>query len=424
VILSTLLIVFSSPFVVSDLHTVLVLQEGAPQNAVLMKECPAPCDIITADPQPEALETHRELLQEARATMKRANEQIFNLQTGPAIKSFERALALYARSVPVWESISEYEKCLVDLASALITARRPARDAFERALAINPKLALNADLYSPEVMDELRAARKSAAARKHVSVSVSGTPAGAAVHWDGQQVGEAPVTITDVPVGEHWLLVTAPGKTRFSVIVSSVERTERVEVFLKDPTTHPEEIVLSAADLGAKTASDEEKRAFSTLADKAHADRVLVVSRDGNTRRYVSASLAIDTPGRSALFADVAKRTDPRRSDDSLRLAQPRTLENAAQTQARVHPALAAIPFGGGQFAAKRYGAGAAFLVTEAALLATNIGCYFAAKGLRQPDGTYNDPTRATALGIVANVALGLLLAELIGGLVEGEARR
>src|SRR5262249_10886905 len=82
---------------------------------------------------------------------------------------------------------------------------------------------------------------------------------------------------------------------------------------------------------------------------------------------------------------------------------------------------LALVPFGAGQFQNDNLGLGLTFLLTEAATLATNIGCYFWIEGLRGPDGFYSGSNYQTALAarttqIVSISAFGGLA---VGGVIE-----
>jgi hypothetical protein len=86
--------------------------------------------------------------------------------------------------------------------------------------------------------------------------------------------------------------------------------------------------------------------------------------------------------------------------------------------------ALALLPFGGGQFAEGRPGAGVAFLSTELALVATTLVTGIVVLNDRAPGGYFNQAQRDRALQGVNIAAFTLLVLELAAGATDGYLRR
>jgi len=82
---------------------------------------------------------------------------------------------------------------------------------------------------------------------------------------------------------------------------------------------------------------------------------------------------------------------------------------------------LALVPFGAGQFQNDDLGLGLTFLLTEAATLATSIGCYAWVEGLRGSDGFYSASNYQTALAARTTqiVAGGVFLGLVVGGATQ-----
>jgi hypothetical protein len=324
-----------------------------------------------------AAEPDRDLAQQqkwiaaARAQAKKAKELAFGMQSAAAVKAFEEALVLFGRGAPALDSFVEYAQCLVDLGAALSDAGREkeADDVFRRALVMETGVDMPPDQYAPSILKRFKRAKADLARQMRSSITVTGRPEGATVFWDGRRVGALPITISDAVPGEHWLTAQHPGKKRFSTLIQVKNKLERIEVFMVDaagaqppaPTTAPTQPV-------------------------------------------------------TALQTAVPQTTVP-----PPRAEQPLVVKVAPK---QIHPVVALLPFGIGQFAAKRYLPGALLLVTEVGLIATNLALFFLARSYRQPDGTYNDASRAFTLAVVADVALGAFIAEAIAGAIDGLVHR
>src|SRR5262249_20726111 len=93
-------------------------------------------------------------------------------------------------------------------------------------------------------------------------------------------------------------------------------------------------------------------------------------------------------------------------------------------TQAPLNPAVALLPLGIGQFAEHRPLAGGLFLTSELLLLGANIGAYVVAQRFVTPQGTYHQAPTVNALKWVVDISLALLVADIIGGAVDGLVHR
>lgn len=303
-------------------------------------------------------------MKEARSQAAKAKELGFAMQSAAAVKAYEEALVLFGRGAPALDSFREYAQCLVDLGAALIEGGKDqaGEDAFRRALVMETGVEMSPNQYAPSIIKHWKKAKADLARQIRSSITVTGRPEGAALAIDGRTAGALPVTITDVPPGEHWITAQHAGKKRFSTLVSVKNKLEKIEVFMvEDPAAAP--------------------------------------SRPEPTAP-------------ASQPAAVAPAQPPQ---------QPIAIKAAPR---KVNPFVALLPFGVGQFVAKRPVPGALLLATEVAMIATNLACFFVARADRQPDGTYNNSGRVLALAVVGNVALGVFIVESIIGAIDGLLHR
>jgi hypothetical protein len=299
----------------------------------------------------------------AREGCAKASQLALALDTQAALVQFEVAIEQYFRALPEEPPMVEVGRCLIELGAAALDAGQSnvAALAFRRALVLYPALTLDASRYNPTTAKLFAKTRASFENSRVGALTLAGEPKGAAVLIDGERAGKLPLSL-ELRAGEHWILVQAPGHLPFQARVTIKDgEPARQDVFLRP----------------------REEQAAS--APVAVAPREIVI----------------------AATQPVAEETAS---------ARPQTM--------KVHPVLAILPFGAAQFVERRPLAAALFLVSEVLLLGANIGTYVAASRLRSPDGTYDQPVTAEALKWVANAALIGLIAEMVGGAIDGLLHR
>jgi hypothetical protein len=239
--------------------------------------------------------------------------------------------------------------------------------------------------------------------------------------------------------GDHWLTALAPGHQRFSTLVTLKKRAEHTEIFMRelDASTSPEQLALATAEYPGEVTA-RERDALSALSDGGHA--LIVLTRDplAPAADKCPALYRIYTPdGALSMLAtvtlpepfDLQRLLSPaHEAAKPEREASPK-LQAVLAPQAevkpdRVSPWLAILPLGVGQFVEKRPGPAAALLSTQVALLTTNLTAYYVAQQDRQANGTYNHASRAQALQVTTDVAVGLLIVDVVAGAIDGLLRR
>lgn len=134
-------------------------------------------------------------------------------QFGKAKKRIERALSEFAKSSAALESIDDVIAAHIGLAE--IAARLGQEDASALALRdvaqLNPEYVPDSTLYPAPFIRAFEKARDEALAAPTASLSIDATAAGARVIVDGRELGKAPMTITGLIPGVHYVRVYREG---------------------------------------------------------------------------------------------------------------------------------------------------------------------------------------------------------------------
>jgi hypothetical protein len=405
---------------VSALAPILVLV-GADLGSACV--APAPVLEIREVGAPKNAELDR-WIEQAREARSKGRELAFRLQTRAAEAKLEEALASFLRG----ESLSEYVATLIDLGALYVDAKMeaPARAAFRRAEILESGDRPSERQYPPAVVQRFDVVRAELSRQARVSVAIVGQPEGAEIRWDGRRAGVLPVSIADVLPGEHWLSAWYPGKKPYSALVAVTGEKNRVEVFMTDVEGEPtiDQRALGSAEHAGEP-SELEAHALESLLEGRKT--LVLIARDrgdsaGPCRAVyrvhrLHGTTPVETMPKGAPF-DVA-----RIAGEPVEAPLPAAVEIAPKVEA-VHPLLAVAPFGVGQLAEDRTLAGSLFLASESALLATNIIAYAIGRSDRRADGTYGDVPRAQALEVVTDLALGLFVAEVVLGAIDGFVHR
>lgn len=103
---------------------------------------------------------------------------------------------------------------LLGLAHASIGNQDEARATFQRAITLEPSRELDAVNYPPKMVSLFNEVRSAVRGQSMAQLVVQAAEPEAEVYVDGQPVGKAPVTVADLPPGEHYVLVRGQGGKR------------------------------------------------------------------------------------------------------------------------------------------------------------------------------------------------------------------
>lgn len=195
--------------------TVVVTRELSAQGLNLIRADdvgPAPSapppetnpDAPTGDPQAQA---------QAEKYVERAREAMDDGEFGKATKMLERAAKLVEQNgdaVPDLRTLAE-----IYLQAGVAYFRDGMEDEgddmLNRAVHLDPERILDAADYPPIFVKVYERARFNVLRRPRGRVEVKAQP-GASVLFDGRNLGKAPLVLTDVLPGEHWVRVERPGE--------------------------------------------------------------------------------------------------------------------------------------------------------------------------------------------------------------------
>ncbi|MCC6811012.1 MAG: PEGA domain-containing protein [Deltaproteobacteria bacterium] len=405
-------------------------------------------NIIRADSasDPE-LDEQRKLVKLALDTVKSARKAALELRTDEAIQKFEEAQNLFGRGISALDEFTPMAQSLIDLGAAFIDARKDdkATNAFRRALALGAGVKPDPKVYNPEVLSRFSKVEREMVRAARGSMTIVSKPEGAEVYFDGRRAGLTPVSLNDLLLGEHWIVVRLAGHHRFSArVVVSKERVEKTEVFLR--TLPPQASPLVKLIEGARRAPLDQELAKEAL--KVHGAKSLVLVLAGEPMRAIyfdektgeraASGRTLDALGKalkSALSSPapiVEPAKDPGKKDAPVVVKQappddrPIALKNPSARRT-VHWAVAMLPAGIGQFAENRIGMGVLFLTTQVLFLTANILGFYLVQMDKVPGTSppeFGNPQRSEAFKWISNIGLGLLLADVILGGVDGILHR
>jgi hypothetical protein len=187
-------------------------------------------DALFPAPPPAAVSRGEELFKEGR-------EAYDNLDADRAAEKFNQAIAFYAKH-PVDTRPQDMARVLVFLGAALALNgdANAAKDAFQRALLVDPTAKPDSELFGRDVQKAFAAARTDLAKRDKGVLKVESVPPRAHVWIRGEPKGQTPVADLSLTAGRHQLLIRRPGYLPFGAFpdVKAGQSTE-VEAVL-EPT--------------------------------------------------------------------------------------------------------------------------------------------------------------------------------------------
>lgn len=429
------MLLFAALFAVhADAPRIAVVVD-APAETVLPEEPRARIELVRLE---QPLDQEKKSLEQARKEAKRGSDAALALEMKNATGHYEEALELYARAMPILADLDEVARCLFDLGAAQVDAKAAdkAAESFRRALVLNPAVRADRVRHNPDVVRTFEKVLKQHERSKRGSLTLTGEPKGADVYMDGKRVGTLPASLSALHAGEHWLSVRAPGRLPFSARFAIEERkVAKLEVFLVERETRT--LVDRVAELLASDAVADASELTRFAAERKAKVVALVQARSGqfNVRFFDTEREWLSVRGREATVAaalawiektlagaPTEEPVRPSASPAAAALGTATTLpaQKAKTREIRVHPALALLPLGIGQFLEERTAPGVLLVVSQVLLLATNLTAYFVAQRFAAPGGTFRQPQTVEALKWVVNVSFGLVIADVIAGGIDG----
>jgi hypothetical protein len=198
-------------------------------------------------------------------------------QATQALPALEEALTLLSQSVSVTGETRHLRDAYlyVGLSHTALGNKGDAKVAFARAVVLGPEMELDPLRYPPRVQEEFSAIRDRirAAAPANLRIQV---PAGMPVTiWvDGRRRGSAPLTISDLPPGRHFIRAVGPGTYRGYKSVG-LSPDQDLPVFLPMDQHGFGQVANSPDDRARQTAT-----LYRALAKHIQTELILVVGQD------------------------------------------------------------------------------------------------------------------------------------------------
>jgi hypothetical protein len=402
--------------------------------------------LVPETPRDDELEGQKKLIALAFDSLKAARNAALELRTDEAIQKFEEAQNLFGRGVAALDDFTPMAQGLLELGAAFMDKGKDdkATQAFRRALALSTGSKPDPKQYAPNVLQRFAKVERDVQRAERGSMTIVSKPESADVFFDGRKVGVTPVSLNDLVLGEHWVSIRLAGHHRFSArVLVSKERVEKTEVFLR-PLQATAMSPLTQAFLSAKSGRLDKNAAQEALGESKYVAIVLVTSKSSalyfdrklGEQTLTGASLE-DIAARMRALQQTPQQPQPQNLQPAVTkpppISEPRAESSTAPivvkeaTRTDVHPAVALLPLGIGQFMERRHGWGAFFLTTQIVFLTANILSFWLVQADKVP-GTnpaeFRNPQRSEALKWVSNIGFGLLIADVIAGGIDGLLHR
>jgi PEGA domain len=317
-----------------------------------------------------AREQDEALIERAREEAKQGQRLALTLANSAAtFAHFEAALDLYSQVANLLPNPQEIAAVALDFGASAVDYRQmtQALAALRLAALFDPDLRVDPMKHHPGVVKTFAAAKEDLARARRSSLLLSGSPSHAEVILDGRPQGALPLSLSQLSVGEHWLIVRATGFVPFASRVTLEEnKPQQLQVHLK-----------ADAHLGSTVAQSE---------------RALISSRPSTI-----------PPAKTA---------------------PPPTQSAMPLVHRGIPPALALLPFGIAQFLEHRPVAASLLLSSQLALITLNIASYVIATRQAAPLGGFYQPELVQTLKWTINISFFLIVADVIAGSVDGWLQR
>jgi hypothetical protein len=241
-------------------------------------------DALFPPPPPASVSRGEDLFKEGRNAYD-------NLDVDRAAEKFNQAIAFYAKH-PVETRPQDMGRVLVFLGASLALNgdAAGAKDAFQRALLIDPAAKPDSELFGRDVQRAFAAAKSDLAQREKGVLHVESVPPRARVWIRGEPKGLTPVADLSLTAGRHQLLIRRPGYVPFGAFpdVKAGQSTE-VEAVL-EPTGGLAAMQATAAKLTSARALEASQvpPEAKAMGDRLGA-RYLIVAMVGRTGKELYA---------------------------------------------------------------------------------------------------------------------------------------
>jgi len=135
-----------------------------------------------------------------------------------AVESFQRAVDLMEQNLADLQNYDILSDALSNLALANFNAKfdLDARNRMKDFAHLRPDAKLDPEKYDASLLSVLVDEQKKVMAAKEGRLEITANKEGAKVFIDGVEKGTAPLTVTDVGFGTHYLVVRGPGGESYS----------------------------------------------------------------------------------------------------------------------------------------------------------------------------------------------------------------
>lgn len=144
------------------------------------------------------------------------------LQFGRAQRAFQLAVDTYKNAAAALDDVIPVIEAYIGLAE--VHARQgdeaPAKAALAEVVRLDPEYELDASKYPPLFISTHQAVRSVVMKEDKSAIVIDRTGAGAVVVIDGRRVGEAPIRVSGLPAGTHFVRVTKEGAGVFAEVVT------------------------------------------------------------------------------------------------------------------------------------------------------------------------------------------------------------
>ncbi|MFM2151863.1 MAG: hypothetical protein RL199_298 [Pseudomonadota bacterium] len=229
---------------------------------------------------PEGLRERDAALKEAAAAMTAGRRAFETLEDGLGSADYARAEAAYAVAGPPAHG-SFVQARVLRLAVRWPEDPAAVRRALPDLFSLAPDAAFPADMTPSDLAQEAARARESVRVAARGTLDVATVPAGAQLFVDGVSRGVTPVSLSDLPPGEHQLALFLPGH-RWRHAAVQVGPNTRASYTL-EPTPQGRGLLSLGERLAQRFDRSEECEAVRAAAGLLPANELLVagVRRDG-----------------------------------------------------------------------------------------------------------------------------------------------
>ncbi|MBN2361038.1 MAG: PEGA domain-containing protein [Deltaproteobacteria bacterium] len=160
-----------------------------------------------------------------------ANGQQFyeSLDADRAIKELTASCEFFEDG---FSEVNDFDKMVIAnlyLASVLQQTGQPeaAIKHYRAALFLDPKLAIDPNVFPPDDIDNLERVRRDNEQGAKGSVEIASAPVSARIYIDGVYRGATPLTISNLPAGDHFLRIERNGYDRIVGVLEVIARRTR-----------------------------------------------------------------------------------------------------------------------------------------------------------------------------------------------------